>query len=228
MLLPVAQGYSGEYGHKWSKSTGCQVQWQYRVLPTSGNGQWEVLTAHTYQEAGINLMGALEGYSLQQVLMQLTVNSIHGFDGTAREATIPWLDHVEAIYRKMGFNPLEVGMSKLKGTVLGNGNTGSKDGNLSCFWFCQLLIEHYSNIPYAFDVLNAHAYLVKGESKMVTQYLAQAKVHLECIHHTSKMCDIPGSGYNTFTWFKACAHHISDDELCLCRTPGDLWKMSSR
>ena len=54
------------------------------------------------------------------------MNSIQEFDGTDRQATILWQDYVEAIARKMGFDPLEVGMSKLKGTVLGNVNAVSK------------------------------------------------------------------------------------------------------
>ena len=83
-----------------------------------------------YQEAGVNLMSASEGYSLWQVLMQSMMNWIQEFSGTDREATLPWLDHVEAIARKMGFDPLEVDMSKLKGTTLGDVNTVSKDGNL--------------------------------------------------------------------------------------------------
>ena len=75
-------------------------------------------------------------------------------------------------------------------------NAISKEGNLSYFQFCQLLIEHYSNIPYVSDALNAYAHLMQGKNKTVTQYLARAKVLLECIHHTSKLCDIPESGYD--------------------------------
>ena len=96
----------------------------------------------------------------------------------------------------MGFDSLEVGMSKLKGTTLGNVNTVSKDGNLSWFQFHQLLIEHYSHIPNALDTLNAYAHLAQGESELVTQYLTWTKVLLEHIHHTSKMCNIVGSSYN--------------------------------
>ena len=80
-----------------------------------------------YHNAGVNLMSALEDYSSQQVLMQLTMNSAQEFDGTDREATTPWLDHIEAITRKTGFNLLEVGMSKLKGTTLSDVNAVSKD-----------------------------------------------------------------------------------------------------
>ena len=96
-----------------------------------------------YQDEGVNLMSALEGYSSQQVLMQTMMNSIQEFNGTDRETTIPWLDHIKAIAKKTGFDPLEVGISKLKGTIPSNVNAVSKDGNLSWFWFHQLLIDHY-------------------------------------------------------------------------------------
>ena len=149
-----------------------------------------------YQEAGINIMSVLEGYSLWQVLMQLMMNPIQEFDGTDREATILWLDNIKAIARKMCFNPLEVHMSKLKGTALSDVNTVTKDGNFSWFQCHQLLIEHYSNVLYMSHMLNTYAHLVQGETKLVTQYLAGAKVLWEHIHHTSKMCDIAGSGYD--------------------------------
>ena len=54
----------------------------------------------------INLISALEGYSLWQVLTQMVMNSIQEFDGTDRQATIPWLDHNEAVAIKTGFDPL--------------------------------------------------------------------------------------------------------------------------
>ena len=98
--------------------------------------------------------------------------------------------------RKMGFDPLELGMSKLKGTALHDVNSHSKEGTLSYFWFCQLLIEHSSNILYMSDTLNAYAHIMQGENESITQYMTRAKVLLECIHHTSKMCDIPGIGYD--------------------------------
>ena len=90
----------------------------------------------------INIINASEVYSSWQVLMQMAMNSIQELDGTDREATVPWLDHIEAIARKMGFDPLEIGMSKLKGMDLCDVNAISKEGNLSYFWFCQLFIEH--------------------------------------------------------------------------------------
>ena len=52
-----------------------------------------------------------------------------------------WLDHIEAIAKKMGFNHLETGMRKLKGTALCNINTTNKEATLSYFQFHQLLIN---------------------------------------------------------------------------------------
>ena len=124
------------------------------------------------------------------------MNSILEFNGTNGKATILWLDHIEAVARKMGFYPLEIGMSKCKGMALCDVYAISKEGNLWYIWFHQLLIEHYSNIPYLSDTLNTYVHLMQGENEMVTQYLARAKVLLEHIYHTFKLCNIPGSGYD--------------------------------
>ena len=104
----------------------------------------------------------------------MAINLIQEFDGTNWEATIPWLDHVESIAKKTGFDTVEVGVSKLKGFVLHNVNTASKEGTLSYFWFHQLLIEHYSKIPYLSDALNAYAHFVHGKHELITQYISRA------------------------------------------------------
>ena len=80
--------------------------------------------------------------------------------------------------------------------ALHNINAASKEGTLSYFQFCQLLIEDYSNVPYALDALNTYDYLMQGEDELITQYLTRARVLLKCIHHNSKMCNIPGIGYD--------------------------------
>ena len=116
-----------------------------------------------------------EGYSSWQVLMQMAVNSIQEFDGMTREATILWLHYIKAIAKKMGIDPIEIGMSKLKGMALCNVNTISKEGHLSYFQFHQLLIEHYSNIPYTSDTLSGYAHLMQGKNESVTQYLVGPK-----------------------------------------------------
>ena len=92
--------------------------------------------------------------------------------------TIPWLDHIEGVPKKMGFDPVEIGMNKLIGMALHDVDAASKNGTLLYFQFCQLLIEHYSNIPYTSDTLNAYAHLVQGEHD-----LTRARVLLKCIHH---------------------------------------------
>ena len=125
----------------------------------------------------------------------MAMNLIQEFNGTNWEATIPWLDHIKGITKKTGFDPLEIGMNKLKGMALHDINAASKEGTLSYFWFCQLLIQHYLNILYASDTLNTYAHLTLGKNKLITQYLTRAKVLLECIHHNSKICDITGIGH---------------------------------
>ena len=96
----------------------------------------------------------------------------------------------------MGFDPEEIGMSKLKGMALCNSNAARKEGTLLYFQFCQLLIEHYSNIPYMLDALHTYAHLEQGEHESIARYLTRSKVLLEHIHHNSKMCDIPCIGYD--------------------------------
>ena len=124
------------------------------------------------------------------------MNLIQEFNGTNWEATIPWVDHVECATKKMGFDPLEIGISTLKGMALHGINAASKEGTLLYFWFCELLIEHYSNVLYMLDTLNAYAHLMQGENELITQYLTRAKVLPKCIHHNSKMCNNPCIGYD--------------------------------
>ena len=61
------------------------------------------------------VLHALEKFSAKQALAQSTCNSIQEFDGSNREATVPWLDQVELVAERMGIDPLEVGISNLKG-----------------------------------------------------------------------------------------------------------------
>ena len=126
----------------------------------------------------------------------MVMKSIQESNATNLEATTPWLDHIEGVAKKMGFNPVEIGMSKLKGMALHDINTASKEGTLSYFQFCQLLIEHYSNIPYVLDTLNTYAHIVQHEHESIAQYLTRAKELVEHIHHNSKMHDIPGISYD--------------------------------
>ena len=67
----------------------------------------------------------------------------------------PCQDHCQ----EDGLQPLEIGMSKLKNMALYDINAISKEGKLSYFQFFQLLIEHYLNVLYTSDALNAYAHL---------------------------------------------------------------------
>ena len=159
--------------------------------------------------SSINIVNPLDSYSSRQVLIQMVMNSIKELDGKNWEATIPWLNHIEGVSRKMGFDPLEIGMSKLKGTAVHDVNAANMEGTLLYFWFHQLLIEHYSNIPYVSDTLNTYAHLMQGENELITQYLTRAKVLLEHIHHNSKMCNIPGISCDKFYLVQGlCSPHV--------------------
>ena len=62
-----------------------------------------------------NFLHVLHGYSSKQTITQTTVNSIQEYDGSNMDATIPWLDPIEMVAGNTGLDPLEVGISKLKG-----------------------------------------------------------------------------------------------------------------
>ena len=85
-----------------------------------------------------------------------------------------------------GIDPLEVGISKLKGLALGDITTIHKEGHLTWYSFRQWLIEHYSNMPYTLDAMYMYSNLSQGDEEPTTQYLSRAKVLLEHIHHTTK------------------------------------------
>ena len=157
----------------------------------------------------------------------MLINLIQEFDGTNLEATIPWLDHIEGVAKKTGLDPVEIGMCKLKGMALCDVNAASKEGTLY-FRFHQLLIEHYSNIPYMSDTLNAYAHLAQGEHELIAQYLTRAKVLLKCIHHIQKCVTFKILTMTSFTLLEDCTLQIPNEGLCLNRTPGTQWRMSSK
>ena len=98
------------------------------ALQVDGNGRFSQPV--TCFNSGINIVNVLDSYSSRQVLMQMVMNSIQEFDGTNLEATIPWLDHIEGVTRKTGFDPVGIGMSNLKGMALCDVNAASKEGTL--------------------------------------------------------------------------------------------------
>ena len=197
VMSPIAQEQVGQYMHQVGPSQNSvgYVGGLGLCPPQVDNNQMSLQPVPCCNSS-INMVNALDCYSSWQVLMQIVMNSIQDFNSTNWEATILWLDHVEGVTRKMGFIPLELGMNKLKGMALCDIKDASKEGTPSYFWFHQLLIEHYSNIPYVSDALNVYAYLMQGENESIAQYLTRAKVLLKCIQHNSKMSDIPGIGYD--------------------------------
>ena len=64
-----------------------------------------------------NFLHVLDSYSSKQAITQTTLNSILKYDGSNKDATIPWLDHIKMVVENTGRNPLKVGISKLKGLV---------------------------------------------------------------------------------------------------------------
>ena len=116
------------------------------------------------------------------------------YDGSNKAAAILWLDHIEMVVENTGIDPLEVGISKLKGLALGNITTICKEGHLMWYSFRQL-IEYYSNVPYLSGAMYVFSHLLQGDEEQTTWYLSRAKVLLECIHHTTKVSSIPGVGF---------------------------------
>ena len=119
------------------------------------------------------------------------------FDGSDRELTISWLDQVELVVERTGFDLLEVGISKLKGLAIGDTSTICKEEGLSWHKIRQHLIEQYSNVPYTSHVCLLKTF--KQDDESTAQYLVRAKVLLECIHCTSKLSDISGFGLDNLS-----------------------------
>ena len=47
-----------------------------------------------------NFLHVLISYSSKQALTQMTLNSIQECDGSNKDATIPWLDHIDMVAEK--------------------------------------------------------------------------------------------------------------------------------
>ena len=77
-----------------------------------------------------NFLTASEGYPTRQAITQTLPNLIQKYDGNNRKATILWLNHIELVAEMMGIDPLEVGISKLRGIALSDINTIHRESNL--------------------------------------------------------------------------------------------------
>ena len=158
----------------------------------------------------------------------MVINLIQESNGTNPEATIPWLDNIKSIMKKTGFDLVEVGMSKLKGSVLHDINAATREGTLSYSQFFQLLIEHYLNIPYASDALNAYVHLMQGKHESIMQYISRAKVLLECIHILQKCVKFQVLAMTNLTLLEDYTPQMPTRGLHLNRTPGSQWRMLSK
>ena len=70
---------------------------------------------------------------------------------------------------RTGDDPVEVGISKLKGLVLGDINTMEKEEGLMWYKFRQVLIKNYSNIPYISDAMVAYTNLTQQDDLSILQ-----------------------------------------------------------
>ena len=144
MMLLIAQEQVGQYMHQEGQcQNGVGYAGALGLCPQQVDGNGRFLQPAPCCNSRVNIVNALDSYSSRQVLMQTAMNSIQEFNSTNQEVTIPWLDHVKGVVKNTGFNILEIAMSKLKGTALCDINTFSKEGTLSYFHFCQLLIASY-------------------------------------------------------------------------------------
>ena len=204
------------YHHHWQYDRQGQQRYNHYDWRSQNHSRQEPdqrRYSHTLPNTDNNsasvLLYALGDFSAKQALAQSTLNSIQEFDGSNREATIPWLDQVKLVAERTGIDLLEVGISKLKGLSLGDVNTICKEEGLTWHTFRQCLIEQYSNVPYASDTVFAYTQITQQDDEPTGQYLIRAKVLLEHIHHTSKLSDNSGSGLNNLSLIWGLReHHI--------------------
>ena len=115
-----------------------------------------------------NFLHVLDSYSSKQAMTQMALNCIQKYDGSNKDAMIPWLDHIEMVAEKTGIDLREAGISKLKGLALGTINAIHKEGHVMLYSFRQRLIEHYSNVPYVLDTMFAYSHLSQGNEEPTT------------------------------------------------------------
>ena len=194
-MSPVVPDY---YDHIHYDNQGCQgnhFEWQVpeqRRCPQAPYNNTKVDNHPNVNSP--NFLHVLGNFSSKQTITQTTLNCIPEYDGSNKAATILWLDHIEMVAENTGINPLEVGISILKGLALGDITAICKEGHLMWYNFRQWLIEHYSNVPYMSDAMYTYSHLSQDDEEPTRQYLSRDKVLLECIHHKTKLSSIPGVG----------------------------------
>ena len=177
--------------------------YDWRSQHKCGQEQDERRYSNMYQNIDNNsttvVLNALESFSAKQALAPSTLNTIQEFDSSNKERIIPWLDQVELVAKRTGIDPLEVGISKLKGLALDNINTTHKEEGLSCYKFRQCLIEQNSNVPYVSDAMFPYSQIAQQDDEPAVQYLIRANVLLQCVHCTSKLSAISGTGIDNLS-----------------------------
>ena len=91
---------------------------QHYNRPEADHRRYLQALSNTNNDSATVVINALESFSAKQVLAQFTLNAIQEFNGSDRETTLSWLDRMELVVERTGFDPLEVGISKLKGLAL--------------------------------------------------------------------------------------------------------------
>ena len=212
VLPPVTQEYNGWYRHQTGQSQhdiGLIGIPEFYPLQVMGNGR--ILQPTPYYDSGIYLISALQGYSSQQVLMHMVMNSIQEFNDTDREATTPWLDHVKAVARKKGFDPLEIGMSKLKSTTLCDVNAISKEGN-SCISSSVNCSQSSTQMFPMHQTPSMHMpTLCKEKMKWLCNTLLGQKYFWNAFITLLNCVIFQEVAMTTFILFEDCIHHIFKD-----------------
>ena len=134
-MSPIMPNCNGQHGYHKNQS------WQDNNFDRRQVPEERRFSQSSYNnnENNPDFLYVLDGYSTKQALTQMSLNSIQEYDGRNKDAMIPWLDHIKMVVEKYGIDPLEVGISKLKGLALGNINVIHKEGNLTWYSFRQRL-----------------------------------------------------------------------------------------
>ena len=104
---------------------------QHYNRPQADHRRYSQTLPNTHNYSATVVINALESFSAKQALEHSTHNALQEFDGNDRESTLSWLDWVELVAERTDFDPLEVGISKLKGLALGDISTIHKEEGLS-------------------------------------------------------------------------------------------------
>ena len=181
----ITQNYNRQ--HMYNDNQGEQRQSSYNRRPQQYSRQETdqrkySQSSQNIDNINVSVLNALENYPIKQALTQLTLNTLQEYNVSDREDTIPWLGQVELVVERTGIDPLEVGISKLKGLALADISTVHKEEGLSWHKFRQCLIEQYLTVPYVPDALLLYSKKSQWDNGSTTRYLVRNKILLEQIH----------------------------------------------